>query len=58
MDEDRLDRLRDKIERGKKDKELPFYLPGEQININHKHKSLNAEAKSFKIITELEFLKK
>ena len=58
MDEDRLDRLSDKIERGKKDKELPFYLSGEQININHKHKNLTSEAKIFNLIKELEFLKK
>ena len=58
MNVDRLDRLSDKIERGKKDKELPYYLSGEQININHKHKTLSAEAKIFNLIKELEFLKK
>ena len=58
MDEDRLDRLSDKIEREKKDKELPFYLPKEQININHKHKKLTSEAIIFNIIKKLEFLKK
>ena len=58
MNQDRLDRLSDKIERGKNDKELPFYLPGKQININHKDKTLSAEAKIFNLIKELEFLKK
>ncbi|TFG21351.1 MAG: hypothetical protein EU529_13705 [Promethearchaeota archaeon] len=58
MDENSLDKLRDKIESRKKEKKLPFYFPAEQINIKHKHKNLTSEAKIFNLIKELEFLKK
>jgi len=58
MDEDRLNRISDNIERGKKDKELPFYLPGEPIKSNDKQKTLSTEPKIFNLIKDLEFLKK
>ena len=58
MDEDRLDRLKKKIESGRKNEETPFFFPGEKININHKQGTLSTEAKIFKSIKELEFLNK
>ena len=56
MDQERLDRLKEKIESGRKDKENPFYFPGEQINIKSKQET--KESRLFKLIKEVEFFKK
>ena len=58
MYRDRLDRLKDKIDDGSKNKETLYYYPGERISFDNKNKKITKESRIFELIKELEFLKK